>query len=267
MAPGPLFERGGGSTAATCSSLVLHSVPEGSVPVTGPAGITAASGVTAAQLQFLRGVTGPLQPQLSTTSPSGFVGDRVLVSAGNVAASDVTATQLGFLRGLSSSIQSQLGAAGTSFVAMPYSWKTSGLALADSPLTFTPEPSATYVVDAQLLVYANTTGHAVSYGVRWPSPLHTANAGLVTFAYAQAPDTAATLRSSSRVATPVCTLQTTSLANVPWMLSVRAVFSTAASANITPFAIVANTNHRSRWAHVLYGSHLAYQHYTNTPSG
>lgn len=265
----PVFERGGGSTAATCSSLVLANAPADRALVTGAGASAAASGVTAAQLDALRGLTGPVQAQLSSASPSGFAANRALASdaAGNVAASAVTSTELGFLRGLSGGLSGGLQArldAGAQVVSMPYSWQTNGPALADSPLAFTPEPAATYAVDARLIVYANVPGHSVSYGVRWPSPLHGLDAGMVTMAYQSAADTPATLRSSSRAANvPVCTLQTTTLANTAWMLSVRAVFTTAASGNITPFAIVASANNRSRWAQLLYGSHLTYRKYAN----
>ena len=260
----PVFVHGPPSAdaAATATRLVLTASTPGRALVTSGGGGVAASGITVAELDSLRGATGPIQASLNAVTPSGFSSNRALVSspAGDVAASSVSATELGFLRGLTSPLTTQLDSFAR-VVSMPYSWKTNGATLADSPLTFVPDPGKTYLVAAQLLVYADTTGHAVSYGVRWPSPLHSANAGLVTFAFQQTVDTPATLRSSSRVANvPVCTFNTTTLANVPWMLSVRAVFSTAANAaQVTPFAIVANTNNRSRWAHVLYGSHLSYK--------
>lgn len=255
----PVFTRDGQDTTARCSNLVLANAPPGRVLVTGSGNVVTVSNVTTTQLGYVRGVTGPVHTQLASAVPSGLTQQRVLISQanGNLTVSDVTTTELGTLRGLTGPIQTQLSSAGTQVVSIPFSWRTNGLMLAESPLTFTPLPNKTYEVDAQLLVYANATDHTSSYGVRWPSPLANANAGSVVMSYQQTQDTSTFVRASAGVTDPLCVMQASSLANVPWLLSIRATFTTATAATITPFTILANTNHRSRWAHVLYGSHLS----------
>lgn len=241
-----------------CSTLTLPNAPVGRVLVTGAGNTVTHSEITTTQLGYARGLTGPVQAALETSLPTGLAASRVLVSnsAGVLDVSDVSVNELEFVRGLSGSINTQLAGAGTQVVSMPYTWSTNGLALQNSPLQFTPEPLRTYVVDAHLIVYANATDHTSSYGVRWPS-LQNSNAGIVTMSYQANASTAAYMRSAGSTTDPLCVVQSASLANVPWMLSMRAVFATGPTVS-TPFAIVANTNVATRWAHLLYGSHIAY---------
>lgn len=90
------------------------------VLVSSNAGKVAVSGVEAAQLEYLQGLTGNIQDQLDNKgSGVSVTPNRALVSdgAGDVAASSVTATELGYLSGAASNIQAQLNTAATTTTA------------------------------------------------------------------------------------------------------------------------------------------------------
>lgn len=266
----PLLVHGSdNSDTTTVSNLVVTSLPANVVLVSGSGNTLTVSNVTTTELGYLRGLTGNIQSQLDNIAISGLTPNVVVVSnaTGNLATSNVTTTELGYLKGVTSNIQQQINAAaGSTFVGTPYDWVTNGTTLATSPLTFTPLPQRTYVVNAELAILAPANDHTVSFGLSWPSPLHNANSGVVTTLYQETASSSVVKRSSSYASNPVWTFSTGTLANTIIMASLNSVFTTANVAQISPFSIVANTSNIDRYVYVLYGSHLTYRSFVNVPN-
>ena len=185
--------------------------------------------------------------------------------SGNVVVSNVTVSELSYLTGVTSNVQSQLDIATTTrTVGTMNNWKTSNTSLEASALQFTPQPGRQYVVDARLLMYVSNVDHTASLGFRWPSPLVNSNAGVVGILYpsSDASNTstlALGYQASSQTTDPFVNIRLGTLANVPWPVSLRAMFTTANVSNITPCAILANVDSASRNVSLLYGSHLSYR--------
>lgn len=194
-----------------------------------------------------------------------FAPNRVVGTdaSGNVATSNVTVTELACLTGLTSNLQAQIESITTTRNVGTFNdWNTSNTTLEESTLQFTPQPGRQYVVDARMLIYASNVDHTASLGFKWPAPL--ANVGVLGILYpssdvSNTSTLAMAYQTSSLTANPSVNMRLGTLANVPWPVSLRAMFTTANVANISPCAVLANVSSPSRSISLLYGSHLSYR--------
>lgn len=108
----------GGASSITADDLTVNNIL-----ISDGNGKVVVSGISAAQLAYLQGVTSQIQDQLdakqasingaaSSIASSNLTADRALLSnaSGKVAASGITAAELAYLAGVSGSIQDQLNA-------------------------------------------------------------------------------------------------------------------------------------------------------------
>lgn len=199
-----------------------------------------------------------------------FTPNRVLATnaTGNVVSSNVTATELSYFKSVTSNVQAQLDALDAlDNIGVWNNWQTSNVQLESSTLAFTPLPGRHYLVDARLLAFANTSDYTASIGFRWPTPL-ASKAGVVSMSYpssdvsntvTQSMTYAASANTDPAATDPAVTMRLGTLANVPIPITLKAMFTTANVANITPCAVVANVSSNTRMISLLYGSHVSYR--------
>lgn len=238
------------------------SGPDGTQGSQGPQGFEGAQGPQGHQ--GLPGAEGPQGPQ-GTQGPSGTDGAQgPQGTQGPDGAEGIQGPQGS--QGLEGAQgpQGDNGASGIVDVALPYNWSTASTIATLSPLSFTPLPQRTYVVDGRLLVYVDSNDFTGYVGIKWPSNVYDSS-GSVNILEGSSNTSLEIQRAAIDTDTPVASFATTNLALNPWLFTVKTVFTTkdVDQANITPFTITGHTNTSARSLSYMYGSHLTYRSFLN----